>query len=109
MYFSRLSVRVLVKPGKIKSRNARKYKYSEEASKSNDVRKLIPHRLLGESSRGYSAHVLQVLTGLIPQKSWKGIKNKQDGTKRVAKVTQGTSQNILWGNEPNLQKHPVRK
>ena len=56
-----LFVRVLVKPGKIKSRNVCKYEYSEEATKSNDVLKLIPHRLLGESSRGFPAQVLQVL------------------------------------------------
>ena len=30
--------------------------------------------------------------------------------KNIAKVSQCTSQNILWGSEPmNLQKHPVRK
>ena len=84
MYFSRLFVWVLVSPGKIESQNVRKYEYSEEASKSNDVRKLIPHRFLNENSRG----ALQTLCQ-------KGIQINQNG-KRAAKVSQGASQYILW-------------
>ena len=48
--------------------------------------------------------------GECEDRSQKGINNNANGTKRLAKVSQGTPQNIFWGNEPmHLQKHSVRK
>ena len=93
----------------MESQNARKYEYPEEAPRSNDVRKLIPtfSRL---SSACLAALQNRWLEFLIPKKSWTGITSNQNGTTRLAKVSHGTSQNILWGNAPmNLQKHLVWK